>query len=166
MSLRILTTGGTFDKHYDPLTGQLGFAHSQLAPLLDAARLAEPVVLEPLMAIDSLDMTDTHRQTILAACRASPEPRIVIIHGTDTMADTAAVLAAARLPATIVLTGAMVPAEIAGSDAFFNLGFAMACARTLDRGVWIAMNGVAHPGTQVRKNRSAGRFERTEGAPS
>lgn len=108
MSLRILTTGGTFDKRYDPITGQLGFAASAAPDLLERARLAEAVTLEALMALDSLDMTDAHRQTILAACRASAESRIVILHGTDTLVETARVLGAARLPATIVLTGAMV----------------------------------------------------------
>jgi L-asparaginase len=159
MSLRIITTGGTFDKHYEPITGQLGFAESTLPQLLARARVAEPALLEPLMAIDSLEMTDAHREAILAACRASAEHRIVIIHGTDTLTDTARVLAAANLPATIVLTGAMVPARIEGSDAPFNLGFACACAQTLPSGVWVAMNGQANAWNAVRKNRAIGRFE-------
>ena len=159
MSLRILTTGGTFDKRYDPITGQLGFAASAAPDLVQRARLAEAVTLEALMALDSLDMTDAHRQTILAACRASAESRIVILHGTDTLVETARVLGAARLPATIVLTGAMVPASVDGSDALFNLGFACACADTLPEGVWVAMNGQAHAWNAVRKNRTLGRFE-------
>jgi L-asparaginase len=159
MSLRIITTGGTFDKHYDPIAGQLGFAESTLPRLLARVRLAEPATLEPLMAIDSLEMTDAHRQAILAACRKSTDEAIVIIHGTDTLTDTARVLATADLPATIVLTGAMVPAEIEGSDALFNLGFACACAQTLPAGIWVAMNGQAHAWNAVRKNRAIGRFE-------
>lgn len=159
MSLRIITTGGTFDKHYDPLTGQLIFADSHLPALLARARPADPPAVQALMALDSLDMTDAHRQSILAACRASPEPRIVIIHGTDTMVDTAAVLGRAKLDATIVLTGAMVPAEIDGSDALFNLGFALACALTQRPGVWVAMNASLYPWDAVRKNRTLGRFE-------
>ena len=166
MSLRIITTGGTFDKRYDPIAGQLGFAGSTLPQLLARARLAEPATLEPLMALDSLEMTETHRQAVLAACRASAEHRIVIVHGTDTMVDTARVLGEARLSATIVLTGAMVPASIDGSDALFNLGFACACAQTLDTGVWVAMNGRAHAWNAVLKNRTLGRFDAVVAPPS
>ena len=165
MSIRILTTGGTFDKHYDPITGTLGFAASHLPSLIDQARLAERPVVEAVLALDSLDMNDSHRAAILAACRASPERQIVVIHGTDTMVETARLLESARLDATIVLTGAMVPAEIDGSDARFNLGFAIASAGLLGPGVWIAMNGIARRGTQVRKNREAGRFESTQTHP-
>ena len=159
MPLRLLTTGGTFDKHYDPLTGQLVFADAHLPQCLAQARFDSPPVVQALMAIDSLEMTDHHRQQILAACRDSPERRIVIIHGTDTLVDTAAVLGSARLEATIVLTGAMVPAEIEGSDALFNLGFAAACAATLAHGVWVAMNARVFDWRDVRKNRALGRFE-------
>jgi len=159
MPLRLLTTGGTFDKHYDPLTGQLVFAHSHLPNCLAQARFDSPPVVQPLMAIDSLEMTDHHRQQILAACRASPERQIVIIHGTDTLVETAAVLGHAQLEATIVLTGAMVPFEIEGSDALFNLGFAAACASTLAPGVWVAMNARVFDWRQVRKNRTLGCFE-------
>lgn len=158
MTLRIITTGGTFDKSYDPLSGQLGFAASRLPHLLEEARLSSVPALERLMAIDSLHMEDSHRERIAEACRASPDNRIVIIHGTDTMVETAAVLARAGLSRTIVLTGAMVPASITGSDAGFNLGFALACAQTLAPGVWIAMNGAVHAWDRVRKDRALGRF--------
>ena len=159
MSLRIITTGGTFDKHYDTIAGTLGFGDSHLAEIVARARLAAPVSLEVLMLIDSLDMDAAHRARVLAACRAAPESRIVIIHGTDTMAETAAVLGAAALDKTIVLTGAMVPYELTGSDALFNLGFALGCASHLAAGAWIAMNGVAHRWDAVRKNRERGVFE-------
>ena len=96
MSLRILTTGGTFDKRYDPITGQLGFAASAAPDLVQRARLAEPVTLEALMALDSLDMTDADRALIVERCREAREARILITHGTDTMAATAAALAACR----------------------------------------------------------------------
>ena len=162
MPLRLLTTGGTFDKHYDPLTGQLVFAQSHLPNCLAQARFGSPPVIQPLMAIDSLEMTDYHRHQILAACRESPERQIVIIHGTDTLVETAAVLGSAQLEATIVLTGAMVPFEIEGSDALFNLGFAAACASTLTPGVWVAMNARVFDWRQVRKNRTLGCFEPIE----
>ena len=158
-AVRILATGGTFDKHYDPIAGQLAFAESHLPALLASARCAPAVQVEVAMLLDSLDMTDAHRQELLARCRAASEPAIVIVHGTDTMTDTARVLGQARLAATIVLTGAMVPVEVAGSDAAFNLGFAMACAQLLPPGVWVAMNGAARPWDDVRKDRARGVFE-------
>ena len=124
MSLRIIATGGTFDKHYDELTGTLGFADSHLPAVLARTRMTIPVELEQLPLLDSLDMQDADRQRVLASCRAASEKAIVIIHGTDTMRETAGVLGEAALGKTIVLTGAMIPYEIANSDALFNLGFA------------------------------------------
>jgi L-asparaginase len=159
MSLRILATGGTFDKHYDPVAGRLAFAQSHLPQLLEQARVLGPVQVQVLMMIDSLEMLPSHREQVLDACRAATETELVVIHGTDTMVQTAAVLGRTGLAKTIVLTGAMVPCEVNGSDAAFNLGFALACARSLPAGVWIAMNGRAYRWDQVRKNREAGRFE-------
>lgn len=159
MTLRILATGGTFDKHYDALTGQLGFADSHLPQAIARARITLPVELEILPLLDSLDMQDADRQRVLAACRAASENAIVIVHGTDTMRETAEVLGKARLQKTIVLTGAMIPYEITGSDALFNLGFAVGVAQTLPAGVYVAMNGKVFAWDHVRKNRAAGVFE-------
>ena len=159
MSLRILATGGTFDKRYDPITGALGFGQSQVPKILRRARLSGDVAVQVVMLIDSLEMLDEHRRRVLDACRAAPEESIVVVHGTDTMVETAAVLAGAALDKTIVLTGAMVPFSVDDSDASFNLGAAVAYARTLARGVWVAMNGLARPWSDVRKNRAAGIFE-------
>jgi L-asparaginase len=159
MSLRIITTGGTFDKHYDPIAGALSFSRSHLDELCARARLSAPFSIEVLMLIDSLDMDATHRAAVLAACRAAPERQIVVIHGTDSMVETAAEIGAAALDKTVVVTGAMVPYEVAGSDAMFNLGFALGCAAHLGAGAWIAMNGVVHPCDRVRKNRELGVFE-------
>lgn len=159
MTLRILATGGTFDKHYDPLGGALGFGDSHLPAAIARARMTRPVALEQLPPLDSLDMVDADRQRILASCRAAPETAIVIVHGTDTMRETAEVLGAARLDRTVVLTGAMIPYEIDGSDALFNLGFACAAAQTLPAGVYVAMNGQIFSWDKVRKNRAAGVFQ-------
>jgi L-asparaginase len=159
MSLRIIATGGTFDKHYDEIAGKLGFAQGHLADALKRARLTVPTTLEELPFLDSLDMVDADRARILAACRASRETHIVIIHGTDTMRETAEVLGAANLNQTVVLTGAMIPYEIANSDALFNLGFACGVAQTLPTGIYVAMNGQVFPWDHVQKNRSAGVFE-------
>lgn len=159
MNLRILATGGTFDKHYDEITGQLTFTDSHLPQAIQRARITTPVTLEILVLLDSLDMRDEDRRRILDACRAATEQAIVVIHGTDTMPETARVLGPAALDKTIVLTGAMVPYEIAGSDALFNFGFAAAVAQTLPAGVYVAMNGQVFAWDRVRKNRSAGVFE-------
>jgi L-asparaginase len=159
MSLRIIATGGTFDKHYDELSGTLGFADSHLPAVLARTRMTIPVELEQLPLLDSLDMKDADRQRVLAACRAAPEKSIVIVHGTDTMRETAAVLGAAELGQAIVLTGAMIPYEIANSDALFNLGFAAGVAQVLPPGVYVAMNGKVFTWDNVTKNRAAGVFQ-------
>eukprot|EP01030_Chromulinospumella_sphaerica_P012077 gene12077-11867_t len=159
MTLRILATGGTFDKHYDEINGKLGFGESHLPALLARCRLTVEVALEQLPLMDSLDMVDADRARILGSCTAAPEPAIVIIHGTDTMPQTAAVLGPAQLGKTIVLTGAMIPYEIANSDAMFNLGFASAVAQTLPAGVYVAMNGKIFAWDNVQKNKAAGVFQ-------
>jgi L-asparaginase len=159
MSLRIIATGGTFDKHYDPLTGHLNFRDSVLPEALDRARLILPVVFESLLALDSLDMQDSHRRQIREACERSAEDRIVIVHGTDTMPETAQVLGRSELNKTVILTGAMVPYRVAQSDALFNLGFACAAASLAAAGVYLAMNGQIFPWDDVMKNRDQGVFQ-------
>jgi L-asparaginase len=159
MTLRILATGGTFDKHYNELNGTLGFADSHLPAAIARARITAPVELELLPLLDSLDMGDADRARVLAACRAAPERAIVIVHGTDTMKETAAVLGPAVLDKTIVFTGAMIPYEIDNSDALFNLGFACGVAQALPSGVYVAMNGQIFAWDNVQKNRAAGVFQ-------
>lgn len=157
--LRILAAGGTFDKHYDPISGQLGFGESHLEQIMERARVRIPFVIEQLPLLDSLDMQDADRQRVLDSCARSSEGAIVIVHGTDTMRETAAVIGKASLTKTIVLTGAMIPYEIANSDALFNLGFACGVAQTLSPGVYVAMNGRVFGWNAVRKNRAEGLFE-------
>jgi L-asparaginase len=159
MTLRILATGGTFDKHYNELTGSLGFDASHLPEALARARITVPVALQQLPLLDSLDMLDADRARVLEACQSAAERAIVIVHGTDTMRETAGVLGAVALDKTIVLTGAMIPYEIANSDALFNLGFACGVAQTLPPGVYVAMNGQIFTWDNVQKNRTAGVFQ-------
>ena len=159
--IRILVTGGTFDKEYDEINGRLYFKDSHLAEMLDLGRCKLEVEIRTLMMIDSLEMTDGDREIIIAQCRSVPERRIVITHGTDTMAVTArAVEAAAVDGKTIVLTGAMIPYKFGSSDGLFNLGSALAFAQTLPPGVYVAMNGRHFPAGSVEKNRQTGVFER------
>lgn len=159
MTLRLIATGGTFDKHYNELNGVLGFAESHLPEVIKRSRMTVPVALDVLPLLDSLEMGDADRERVLTTCRAAAEKAIVIVHGTDTMRETAAVLGAAGLDQTIVLTGAMIPYAIANSDALFNLGFACGVAQVLPAGVYVAMNGQVFPWDNVTKNRSAGVFQ-------
>jgi L-asparaginase len=157
--IRLLVTGGTFDKEYDELTGRLFFKDTHVEEMLRIGRSRVPVEVERVMMIDSLDMTDADRRTVVERCAACAEERIVVTHGTDTMPETARALHAAALPKTVVLTGAMVPYTFGSSDGLFNLGSALSFAQVLPRGVWVAMNGRVFDGTRVRKNRAAGIFE-------
>ena len=158
-AIRILVTGGTFDKHYDAIKGELTFADSHLPAILKQARLAIPYQIELLPLIDSLNMDDAYRAQILAACQNAPEAAIIVIHGTDTMAHTARVVGAAKLAKTIVFTGAMVPYSVQGSDALFNLGFAVSAALSQAKATYIAMNGRVFLHDAVVKNKSTGVFE-------
>jgi L-asparaginase len=159
MTLRIIATGGTFDKHYNELNGVLGFADSHLPEVIARSRMTVPVELEVVSLLDSLDMADADRQRVLAACQAAQETAIVIVHGTDTMRETAEVLGTALGGKTIVFTGAMIPYSIAHSDALFNFGFACGVAQTLPPGVYVAMNGQVFTWDNVTKNRAAGVFQ-------
>lgn len=159
MSIRIIITGGTFDKEYDMIKGQLGFEKTHVPEMLDLGRCTLDTTVENLMMIDSLNMTDKDRSFILEACRRAKEERILITHGTDTMAKTAAYLAKAELSKTIVLTGAMIPYKFGSSDGFFNLGSSLAFLQTLPNGVYIVMNGKHYDWNNVRKNRTTGYFE-------
>lgn len=159
MTLRILATGGTFDKRYDPIKGTLTFSGSLLPQIIARSRITLPHILEELPLLDSLDMQDADRQRVLQACQHAHEPAIVIIHGTDTMRETAEVLGTAKIDKTIVITGAMIPYEIANSDALYNFGFACGVAQTLAHGVYITMNGQIFAWNAVQKNRTAGVFE-------
>jgi L-asparaginase len=153
-------TGGTFDKEYNELTGQLYFRSTHLPDMLRLGRNRVDVAIETLMMIDSLDMTDDHRARIADACARSPERAIVITHGTDTMVDTARALAHAGMDGrTIVLTGAMVPYAFVSSDGLFNLGSALSFVQVLPAGVYVAMNGRCFGWDTVRKNKESGYFE-------
>ena len=163
--IRILVTGGTFDKTYDEIRGVLSFRETHLPQMLQLGRSRVDVSIQPLMMMDSLDMTEAHRARIVRGCAECAESRIVVTHGTDTMVDTAAAIAgASRQDAvlaskTVVLTGAMIPYAFGSSDGLFNLGSALSFAQVLPRGVYIAMNGQHFEWDKVRKNRDAGVFE-------
>ena len=159
MAIRIFVTGGTFDKEYDELRGQLDFEDTHLPEMLRLGRCQLDVSVRTLMMVDSLEMTDAERDQVVNACRAAAETCIVITHGTDTMVETARALARGVEGKTVVLTGAMVPYAFGSSDGLFNLGSALSFVQTLPAGVYIAMNGQAFAWDRVRKNRETGTFE-------
>jgi len=159
MTIQLFVTGGTFDKQYNELTGELFFKRTHIEDMLRLGRCRLAVTVETLMMIDSLEMTDAGRRLILERCAASPANRIVITHGTDSMEQTAAVLGQGIADKTIVLTGAMVPYQFGSSDGMFNLGTALGFVQALGPGVYVAMNGRCFPWHSVRKNRELGIFE-------
>lgn len=160
--IRLFVTGGTFDKEYDEIRGTLFFADTHLPEMLALGRCKVEVKVRTLMMIDSLEMTDADRDLIAHNCNEVSERYIVVTHGTDTMVDTARVLADKVEGKTIVLTGAMIPIAFGSSDGLFNLGGAIAAVQALSPGVWITMNGRIFSWNNVRKNWSAGVFEAIE----
>ena len=159
MALKILVTGGTFDKEYDEITGKLYFKETHMKEILKLGRSQANVCVKKLMLMDSLDMKSADREIILKNCKNAQEKQIVITHGTDTMTRTARVIDRGRLNKTIVLTGAMIPYKFGSSDGLFNLGGAIAYAQALPYGVYIAMNGRCFKWNKVKKNKSTGMFE-------
>jgi L-asparaginase len=157
--IRIFVTGGTFDKEYNELTGQLYFQDTHVPEMLRLGRCRLDLETRTLMMIDSLEMAGDDRRIIADHCRGVPENRIVITHGTDTMVTTAELLAREALGKTIVLTGAMVPYKFGSSDGLFNLGSALAFVQTLPPGVYVVMSGRYFPAGKVRKNHETGVFE-------
>ncbi|MBT3278847.1 MAG: asparaginase [Phycisphaerales bacterium] len=162
MTIQLIITGGTFDKRYDEIGGELTLDQTHLPKLLDEVRCTLDVAIELNQLIDSLEMDSVHRASVVNSCRSCAPERIVITHGTDTMVETAQQIAKAGLAKTIVLTGAMRPWSFVHSDATFNLGTALAAVQTLPHGVWIAMNGQLFAHDAVKKNRAEGIFEATE----
>jgi len=158
--IRILVTGGTFDKKYDELTGRLFFRDTHVQEMLRLGRCRLDVSIETVMMVDSLELDDAGRRTIVERAHQSRETAIVVTHGTDTMVQTARSLAEAALDTkTIVLTGAMVPYAFGSSDGLFNLGSALSFVQVLPPGVYISMNGQQFPWNAVRKNTATGCFE-------
>lgn len=158
-TIRVFVTGGTFDKEYDEIRGELSFGDTHLSEMLRLGRSGLDLEVRTLMMVDSLRMTEEDRAIIARSCTQVPETRIVITHGTDTMTDTARTLAETVEGKTIVLTGAMVPWAFGSSDGLFNLGSALSFAQALPPGVYVAMNGRAFAWDEVWKNRTTGRFE-------
>jgi len=160
--IKIFITGGTFDKEYNELTGKLYFKRSHMYELLELGRCRLDVDIETLMMVDSMEMSNTERNSIIQRCKEEPVQQIVITHGTDTMVETAKMLADTIKDKIIVLTGAMIPVRFGSSDGLFNMGSALSFVQALSPGVYIAMNGQVFNQENVRKNKELGFFEETE----
>ncbi len=157
-AIKIFVTGGTFDKEYDELRGELFFRKTHLPEMLKLGRCRLKVDIETLMMVDSLYMTDAERKIILDSCKEVKEDKILIIHGTDTMVETARLLGNSIKDKTVVLTGAMVPYKFGSSDGLFNLGSSLAFVQTLPHGVYISMNGKYFYWNNVVKDKQKGEF--------
>ena len=159
MAIAVFVTGGTFDKEYNEISGELYFKDTHIREILELGRAHLEIKVKKLMLVDSLNMTNKDRGVILENCINAKDKKIVITHGTDTMTETARFLARKNLKKTIVLTGAMIPYKFGSSDGLLNLGSAFAFAQVLSEGVFIAMNGRFFDWDKVEKNKVSGKFE-------
>ena len=158
--IKIFATGGTFDKEYNEINGELYFKDTQIFELLKLGRSQLDVKIETLMMIDSLKMTDEDRNYIISKCTQEKTDRIIITHGTDTMVEPAGLIASKVKDKTIILTGAMIPIKFGSSDGLFNLGSALSFVQVIDPGVYITMNGRYFKYDNVYKNNKLGIFEK------
>ncbi|MBF71987.1 MAG: asparaginase [Flavobacteriales bacterium] len=159
--IQILITGGTFDKSYNHISGDLFFEKTHIPEMLERSKCRLNVDVKTLMMIDSLEMTKKDIEKIIEECKKTKSSRIVITHGTDTMVNTAEKIAEKIKNKTIVLTGAMIPYAFgSSSDGFFNLGSALSFVQTLENGVYIAINGQYFDFDKVEKNKLKGYFEK------
>jgi L-asparaginase len=161
MKIHVLTTGGTIDKVYFDAKSEFQVGPPMIADLLKEAHVTAEVTVEPVLAKDSLELSDADRRLIRERVAACESDRILITHGTDTMAETAKTLAGIASK-TIVLTGSMQPARFRNTDAVFNVGFALGVVQVLPPGVYIAINGRVFDAAHVRKNRAQQRFEEAD----
>lgn len=159
MTIKIIETGGTIDKEYNPIDGELEFPNKHIEEMLRRCRVTENYFIESIKLIDSLNMSEDEREELIKKCVDSTEEKILISHGTDTMVETANLIASKNINKTIVLFGAMIPYKVVNSDALFNLGFAFSSVQTKSSGVYIAMNGKIFDSASVKKNKEKGIFE-------
>ncbi|ALE52723.1 asparaginase [Candidatus Thioglobus autotrophicus] len=158
MKIKVLITGGTIDKTYKELAGELSFTETHMVDMLNRGRSMADTLSEVLFLKDSLEMVDSDRAFILDKCQACDEQHILITHGTDTMVETASYLAKSLKDKTVVLFGSMIPYSVNNSDALFNLGMALSAVQLKPSGVHIAMNGKVFDFDKVQKDKSLGIF--------
>lgn len=161
MRLHVFTTGGTIDKVYFDAKSEYEVGDPQIAEILQAVGVGFDWEVQTLLRKDSLDLDEEDRTAIAAAIHACPCRHVMVTHGTDTMVETARTVESYGPlgDKTVVFVGSLSPARFKGSDAEFNIGFAVAAAQILSPGVYVAMNGRVFPAKDVQKNRAANRFE-------
>ena len=158
--IKLFATGGTFDKEFNEINGNLEFQKTNLYELLELGRCKLDIKIETLMMIDSLKMSEAERSYIVEKCKKENTHKIVITHGTDTIVETAKMLAKNIQDKTVILTGAMIPINFGSSDGLFNLGSALSFVQILEPGIYITMNGRYFDWDNVKKNKKIGIFER------
>lgn len=160
MKIRLLVAGGTIDKKYNELTGELEFYATNIPKMLERGRSQLEIVVETMFLKDSLEMENDDRRLIFERCKECKESNVIITHGTDTMVEMAEILGREIQSKTIILVGAMIPYSISNSDALFNLGSAISSVQLLGNGVYIVMNGNIFSWDNVFKNKEKGIFQR------
>ena len=161
MKIKVFTCGGTFEKVYNTLSGELEFKNSCIPEIIKRSRITLNVDFEVLFFKDSLNMNNDDRLIIANKIKREPTKNIVLIHGTDTMTETAKTIKEhTSRDKVVVITGAMLPFSIKESDAMFNLGGAFIAAQTSEPGIWISMNGHIFRSDDVAKNKIKGIFEK------
>ena len=160
--IKIFITGGTFDKSYDHINGKLFFEKTHLPEMIKRSKCNLEIQVKTILMKDSLDLSNEDVSKIVNTCKKEQSNNIIITHGTDTMTNTARLIAEQKLSnKTIILTGAMIPYAFgSSSDGFFNLGCALSFVQTLDPGVYITMQGEYFNWNEVEKNNEIGVFER------
>lgn len=158
-AISLFITGGTFDKQYNNLKGELDFSKSSISEIIRDSRTTLNIEVDELMLVDSLEMTEAQRKQIVTACVSIKNDKIIITHGTDTIVETAKEIASKNIDKTIILTGAMIPYTIQKSDSAFNLATALGFVQTLKTGVYIVMNGRYFLWNNVKKNKELGVFQ-------
>lgn len=160
MYIRFVTTGGTIDKTYFDAISKYEVGESQVQHILTDGLVSFDYDIVPMFQKDSLEITEENRKALKEYIEKDDATLYVVTHGTDTMAETAAVLRS--IPdKTVVLTGSLSPARFRTTDAVFNIGMAVAAVQSAPPGVYLAMNGRVFAEGEAVKNRSTNRFERT-----
>jgi L-asparaginase len=161
MQLTIFTTGGTLHQVYFDAKGGYQVVTPVVREILEHGRVTDPVLIVELLHKDRLEMTAANRALVLEAVRSGVTDGIIVTHGTDTLVETARVLAAVA-GETIARTGALRPGRSADSDGPFNVAMAVATAQTAPPGVYLVANGRAFDSRRVRESRSLNRFESSD----
>ncbi|MGJ0352472.1 asparaginase [Aliarcobacter cryaerophilus] len=158
--ITVINTGGTFNKRYNPISGELEVPKDSLA-LDEIISYCYNIDFEVLNIIskDSLEMNDDDREFIVRTIKNCKNQNIIIVHGTDTIDLTAKYLDEKIKDKTIVLTGAMLPISINKVEATLNFSQAIGFLNAnIENGIYISMHGSVKNYKKLIKNRELGKF--------